>query len=830
MNTTRMMAAGLLILFAAATGRAADSPANRWTKVTEGGTGQRTGAVLVNAPDGRLLLFGGSAGEAPYVQAFDRAAGRWSEFAAAAPQRRGGINPYYQAACDPKTNKLYCLSDGLMAVLDLKTKTWMVGEKDAALKDLSWSAVAIDPAARKLVVVGADKRPDNVGWSRTVVMDLDSGQWTALAPPDTRSVAEHKALVAGIEELIGLVGQTRMAWYRDPAGMGTDAERKELSDRCAALRKLPALADWSDDLAKVADLLAAKKTLEALTASRAIQRKIELAAEARYPVPPSRRNSPLAFDPANKVFVLFGGDHEDYLTNDTWVLDLAKGWRRAKPPVAPSPRAGHALVALPSLGRVAMYEGYVQTTTSDYGARPWTTLLPQQLWLYDAKADRWDLVGDWQAKRGEEPASPPPVGAFYGYSGQYYSPPALACDGKVGLVLEAPAAGRGGRASTWTLTVDSAATAAARQAELAAPPNERFYRGGRFVAAYCEVPDAPEPTNMDKLPANQWVKLPAPPRNVTVGARGRVWGTAVWDSDNDQVLFWGGGHCIRSASPPIHYSPESNRMVEGYDADEPYSANGGGGEGSSVMNRPWVPVHGYNHYAFDPVIGKLVTDTGYLYDPVRMDWMRDGPMDRPFRFEWGSTVIETSPHGVVVWTQAIDSETVGLWMYDKAKGWVDLKPDGRLYQPYCDSEGMTYDAKRDRMLLGWGGGYNKKGDGSITGFDFKTRKVSKLAPANPELGQISNTREMVYVDHADWVLFGGEPYRTSRERDAKQYTHIYDCAADKWMLLDAGASSYGHSAGWMYDAKRKLVYVINSEGAVYALRIDPSTAKLVEKP
>jgi hypothetical protein len=318
---------------------------------------------------------------------------------------------------------------------------------------------------------------------------------------------------------------------------------------------------------------------------------------------------------------------------------------------------------------------------------------------------------------------------------------------------------------------------------------------------------------------------------VAYGCRQRDWGTAVWDSANQQVILWGGGHCVRSASCPLHYSPRSGRMVEGYDADEPYSANGNGGYGSSLLNRPWAGVHGYNLYAYDPKCGLVVSARGYLYDPARMDWRRDGPARRPFRYDWSSTVLEATPHGAVAWARAADGDRYGLWLFDREGGWADLKPKGKLYRPYCDSEGMTYDARRDRLLLGWGGGYMKAGDGRLTAFDFATRRVERIDPANADLGRIRNTREMVYLDHADWVAFA-EPLMHGDAKTGKPYLRIYDCAGNRYALLDAGKGPAAavHSQGWCYDAKRRLVIVITYRGEVWALRLDPATASLLPKP
>jgi len=856
----RLLAAVLLGL-AGPAASAADAPANTWRRIAEGPTGRARGAVLVAAgPAGRLLHFGGEAdGGGPYMRAFDPAAAKWSDFSAAKPPARRGVHPYYQTAYDPVGRKLYCLSNGPMYTFDLATKKWASHGLPKALEGLSWPVAAIDPAARKLVVVGADKKADNLGWTRTVILDLgaeavgpgraagpetgagtsaalrspspSAGQWSTLPLPPAPIVREHRQLVAAREAIIGLVGRIRMAWYRDPAGRADEAERKALVERCAAVGKMPAVSASAEAVGKVSSLLAAAKTLDALNAAKVLLRSVDEAADRQVPVPASRRNSPVVFDPSGRVFVLFGGDHEDYLMNDTWVLDLSKrAWRRAKPQAAPTPRAGHGMVSLPG-GRIALYGGYVQSSSPDYGTRAWREVEPRQLWLYEIRRESWKLWGRWDRKRAE--SAPPGDGGFYGYHAQHYSPPALAVDAKGRLVLAA-GGDRRQRGATWALR--PAATAAAVDAtarkKLSAAPDQRLYRTGRFRTAYCDVAVAPKPPDLSSLPPNRWVRLPDPPRNVAYGCRQRDWGTAVWDAANDQILLWGGGHCVRSASVVIHWSPASGRMVEGYDADEPYSANGNGGFDSSLLGRPWAGVHSYNTYAFDPPSGRMVSARGYFYDPPRMDWLRLERSPRPFRYVWSATVLEATPHGAVAWAStAADADRIGLWRLDARAGWVDLKPAGRLFKPYCDSEGLTYDARRDRLVFGYGGGYNRAGDGRLTTFDFKTRRVAQHVPAAAELARIRNTREMVYVDHADWIAFA-EPYVPPTRTSGGRYLRIYDCAADRYFLLDAGMgpACKVHGQGWCHDAKRKVVYVITVRGQVWAIRFDPASARLLSTP
>lgn len=808
---------GILALALGVLSAAARDPATHsWTRAGEGPAKHRQGATLVWAGDLQKMLLIGDG-----VDAFDPGAAAWSEFSPAKPPGKDGIQPFYQTAYDARSRKVYCLSLGnVLYVFDVETKSWKTHAPEPLLEGLSWHMLAADGQGR-VVAVGSDKKVDNLGWTRTVVLDTAAGTWTPLPLPPEDVVKQHRDLVAAGEALIDLVGRLRLAWYRDPKGVGTDEELQALGRRCDALGQIAGMGAFKADLAKVGELLKAKRSLEALKAARAIQPKLEDASFAQYPVPHSRRNAPLVYDEKNKVFVLFGGDHEDYQVNDTWTLDLEKqAWKRRSPARAPSPRAGHAACYLPKSGRVAVYEGYASSASGDYGASPWQVLDPRELWVYDAAADRWDLAG---AVGNKADNAPPAIGKFFGYSATWYEVPALAADGQDRIFLASPG-GKNASGATWTLTFDPGET----DGTAGQTPNGRRLRAPYFRADFSEVSDDPKAQDLAALPANQWVKLTPAPRTPARGARQRDWSTAAWDSDREQILMWGGGHCVRSSSVPLHYSPVSNRMVEGYDAEEPYCYNGMCGPGSSLLNKPWIDTHAYHLYAYDPKCKLMVTARGFLYDPERMDWVRAEPFKSPFKYSWGSVVVASSAHGAVAW--GVDGETPGLWLFDRDKGWTPLDAKGKLFKPWCDSHGMVYDSKRDRMLISSvAGGYNKKGDGTFLAFDFKTRALDVVAPENGDLNKTGCARELAYVEHADWLLIGdllhqGDP------KTGKVYTRVYDGGKNRMFLLDAGPVGAGYSAGWMYDSKRKLVYSFGYNGEAWALRIDPATAKVLEKP
>ena len=76
-----------------------------------------------------------------------------------------------------------------------------------------------------------------------------------------------------------------------------------------------------------------------LTASFESQITTELLAELLDVEPAPRLVSPLVHDAKTKLFVLFGGDHGDYLMNDTWTFDPAKRqWTHRNPEVRPPRR------------------------------------------------------------------------------------------------------------------------------------------------------------------------------------------------------------------------------------------------------------------------------------------------------------------------------------------------------------------------------------------------------------------------------------------------------------------------------------------------------------
>ena len=131
---------------------------------------------------------------------------------------------------------------------------------------------------------------------------------------------------------------------------GRPPDRSDLSDlvRVANDLSLRLLAEGrpSGDLASLAEAMeglrrASEASADPASAVRDLHRAqvdLERAADALDAEPLPRALSPIAHDARTGLFVLFGGDHLDFLLSDTWVFDpRGRKWtRRASAKASPS--------------------------------------------------------------------------------------------------------------------------------------------------------------------------------------------------------------------------------------------------------------------------------------------------------------------------------------------------------------------------------------------------------------------------------------------------------------------------------------------------------------
>ena len=479
--------------------------------------------------------------------------------------------------------------------------------------------------------------------------------------------------------------------------------------------------------------------------------------------PAPRALSPIAYDAKTKLFVIFGGDHLDYMTNDTWVFDPAKKqWRQQHPRSAPPPRANHTLTATGD-GEVKLSGGMTHNNIDIWYMGPLYQLVDDGDWVYDIAADTW--------------------------------------------------------------TSESGAKSA--------DDNIRAYRGLNFVPEAFMKGDKPDAAaneaKLKELPVNTWVAMKPPVKP----AVNRDWGTAVIDPDHDVMLRWSGGHCAHGGSDVPMYHFATNRWELPFPVEFPLGqcyTNTEYPEGVNFNRRPWVTGHTYKSYDYDPTSKQMVfvgraTDF-FAFDPAVGDWISRSAKPRAMSYGGGfyDLLCKRTADGVVCWTKE-----GSLFRYDgKAKQWSELALTGeKIPGSTVDSAGIDYDAKRDRVLL-FPAAYGKQNIGQVFAIDLKENKASKLDPAGMDLlaGKIGFLRETCYHADADLVVCGSNIVQP----DGGFLTPAFDCAANTWKLLKldgvnpAGKTGRNVSMGFMYDAKRRLIWSVDTGGEIYVLRLDAAKA------
>ena len=520
---------------------------------------------------------------------------------------------------------------------------------------------------------------------------------------------------------------------------------------------------------------------EAIKRWREAQIHLELAAEALDAEPPPRAidcgpprkqgetSAPppgIVYDAKTRLYLIFGGDHLDYLTNDTWLFDPAEGkWLQRHPQAAPPPRANHRLEALGG-GKVRMTGGYTYTSNTDYCGGQYADLDDGE-WIYDVESNTWS----------------------------------------------------GGRPVA---------------------PDRRVYRTGPFHPDYYLQGDRPDAAVfqawLSRLPVNRWVPTDPPFRP----RLNRDWGTARIDPDRDLMLRWSGGHSAHGGTDVLHFHFATNRWELPFPVEFPLGqlySNTSYPRGPNFNLRPWMTGHTYQNYAYDPPSKKLIKAGRprhyYLYDPDVADWIGRG--EKPPAMTYNScfydlTLVAT-PHGTVCWGK---NGRVCLFG-GKPPGWTELELSGDGLPGACvDNSTIAYDGRRDRVLM-LRKPYGKDPyDGQVYALDMRTHAVGALSP-----GAAEQAHTFAYIDRCcydaehDLVLMA--TYLS--ERGGQTPTPAYDCAENRWILLDVQYQlgerygrtvrvfPHGRSCGIMFDPQRKLIWGTDTNSQVYVLRLDPEAAR-----
>jgi len=540
--------------------------------------------------------------------------------------------------------------------------------------------------------------------------------------------------------------------------------------------------------------------------------------------PPPRCYSQMVYSAKEQSMVLFGGDHLDKLFADTWVYDCATAtWSERKPPLSPSPRAGHALVYLPKSEAIILIGGYHYTLPNadpskylGYSAKD-----PLEMWRYNLPSNEWKLIKVFTG-------GPKPNWLFQA---------AVAADtgDRIVIVSDSANAGNGMYIQhSYFLSCDPTPIDEDGTANLGVPSgttesrlnagNPDWFRTG--VAA-------PNPDSLsafyESLPVNTWFRMTQP----RMPYWPRDWGTRVMDPVNDQIVVWAGGHSAYGGSDIPQYSPSTNRWNIGYTPEFMLEYDGANGDDGypwyfTFNNRPFMSVHTYDIYDFDVNLKKVVAVKAfkytYTYDATKMDWDSTRILNHPNMAEGTGTFYRTTltstPHGVFCSSPKSGTTTVNFFMMDAATStWkpLPMKSSTSLPTYHADNSGACYDELRDRIIFAIEGPKPAR-VATVYAFSFKDSSFKRL---NPPHGAIANSthfyREAVYIPVLDKILF---------EATVPGGNLVWDCAKDDWMVQpltrDASVSSAddleGFNTGLLYDKKRGLVWNIGQKCEVFVMR------------
>jgi hypothetical protein len=709
----------------------------------------------------------------------------------------------------------------------------------------AWSQMCYDPVNREFLLFGGTKVCTETGAPGTWVYSPAKNEWRKLsfASQQGNSLAARARALQRRAHTV--VTACRNRYYRTelaenakkklPELMGGILQRKEIQGLLDDVRKAakPAgghakqqLAWAAEELGAALDgygkLLAAVQTgvdAKRIAEAAALRRLLRRAATSLSSEPPPRCYSPMVFDPDSGKIVLFGGYALDCALADTWLYDpKTRSWEERRPALSPSPRLGHGLVHLPRTKRVVLVGGWVARSGVGCSRFLGSVIVPQA-WSYDVGANKWSLVARWEkpkVKGGEHPAFPSP-----GNGPQVFA----ANDDDVVLTL---APGRKGP-STWACRIDATVTDSAGTAEHGVKPGaEHCADAPSQYDTKAPPPDAEKvEAELKNLPVNKWVRR-------SEGGLKRptfAYCTVAYDPDRDQILTFAGGHGTWHGADVGRYSLATDRWHIDQPARIPLSFGyfcTGGSYGYDF--RPWMGVHLWGGYDYDTVTSKLVLLTSmpgltFTYDSDLGRFERPWSKLPPSGGGW-ATKAATTPQGIYAWS-GWRRTSPGLYRLDpKAKAWVKLPVKGaKLPKPGIDNAGMTYDSKRNRLVL-----LDTGLKGGVVTCDLANGELKLHRPAKAEaVGKLGFLREFEYVPGADLVMDPtGNAWDPGKNEWLRLKLDLSEAFKPRRKRKGSGpARSAGTSQGFIHDSKRDLVWLVNGyqNKGVFVMKLDAARAR-----
>ena len=759
------------------------------------------GACAWDAAGQQLYVFASGGEKAFYIYRFDVSARKWVRVSTKKPAAKasGRVSGQFgwgavfmegtSAVFDPVNEELLFIGGRTANAADGSVGHWAFSLKEKTWRELTAVDAVLDPLRAKVAVAKTAARE---------AMAAVRNVYYAALP-----AAEEAGLLKGKPAALAAAA---LKLAQEALAAGGAAKGK------AVTQAVTRLGGAEKMLASAVDALKAG-TLSAgvLKAQFEAAWLLDEAIDCLRCLPGPRKYAGVGYDRTAKKVLVFGGDHGDYLLNDTWVYDCkTKGWRQLFPAVSPKPRraAGNVLW-LPDSGKLALAGGGVYRVKFMYHTRSDSSVA--DVWTFDMASGAWGLLNSGVAKKGR--------GA-----------PSLSCRlaagaGNVLLGLGHRGRWRGQVAPVYLMRVAGAEEDAA--AKVGVGPMRRSYLS--VVKEYDPLWYDAAPRGdrkaveawVSKLKPNEWTAVPKAPRQ----AAQRSWGTSIFDPDRDQWYHWTGGHMADPVNQLSIYHPGVNRWSISHRGE--YF-----GKGIGFNGRPDCQNHTYLTYAYDTVSKKLVCTTmagTSLYDPDRSEFEPVFP--NPFKQHCYVTSLKSTPRGVVCWHPGY------LGLLDAVgRRWARLpiKPVGGAKMPWPQTDGtsFTYDSKRDVLWLSPFAGYQKP-SGQIWRYDMKTGELRQMDPGNrKEIGlgpafRKRSIRETVYLADADLVLFNN--FHGGRQV-------VYDPGKNTWALTNIRQRAKdlgGVDIGLMWDARRKLVWAMSGGRRMFVLRPDVAKFELtvdVPKP
>ena len=579
--------------------------------------------------------------------------------------------------------------------------------------------------------------------------------------------------------------------------------------------------------------------------------------------PPPRMNTRLVCDSKNGVLALFGGDGQSHYLADTWLYDLkTRTWRVSQASGRPSARAGHFTLYDPQTGWIIIGGGYNREDLTD-------------MWAFDVAKDRWRRLV------GEAPAG-------------FYITADIAPEKR--LILLVTNTRRPGDTMSCNVLFPVRTTYAYRIDRQGITREEPSSATGQATMPKRFSGESADPTStarrqaqaarLSELPVNQWLHLTDPGRMATA----RSWGSATFDTDRGEILYWGGGHCGYAGNDVDAYDPEAHTWRSADPAPEYPERTWDKGvrlAGVTFQGKPWTD-HGRRIYAYDPVSRKMIMTrhirltTGYDPEPLRLfpakrgaatDALVNPPSSYvkyatwtydPATGEWellgpappGLDTLVTTRHGVmgvnVDWPSSLNDagyllpwrpsqppQDTAIYLLEAGqKRWKRLDESPPAPQNLYELTGLAYDSRRDRVIL-HGGGQNRD---EVWMFDIAQRRWNNMQPtvaAPAGASPPAANREAVYLQSEDVFLTYG-PAPEDRNTPAVWALSVHE---NVWRRVEIPPMTgieperrASQNRAMVYDPKRDLVLLVLGTGGdegrafVYAMRYRHAGARFVRIP